>query len=90
MNINLENIFEINVRINPWDNIYRIEFTLDRGYERVNADFYDIMELANIVKKLSSKLAIIRQYKYRDRGGFIQINEPMRLKHMGELKKDEE
>lgn len=74
-----EHIYEISIRINPWDNIYWLELILDHG-QRLNVEFDGPTDLVKVFKSLLSRLAIIRNYKYRDNDGSLQINEPMRLK----------
>lgn len=90
MNINPEEIYEINVKINPWDNVWRIEFIMEQTYTPLYADMASSTEIANVIRKVSIAMDHIRQYKYRDQHGVMQINEPRRLALMNSVPTGEE
>ena len=90
LQIDPNRIHEINVQLNPWDNIYRIEFTVDGSFERLVADVESPGELAGLVRRVASELAFVRQYKYKDRNGVMQINEPRRLQMVNRMENENE
>lgn len=77
--IDPERIFEVRVIINPWDNVYNIEFILDRSYEKITAKMESISELSLAMNRVENELQFVKQYKYRDQFGQLQIDEPRRL-----------
>jgi hypothetical protein len=90
MTIDPGQIYEVNAQINPWDNVYRVEFILDGKRDRMYADLQSAAELATLIKKVSMEMDFIREYKYKDRNGAMQIDEPRRLNSIRARKGDTE
>ena len=72
-------IYEVNAQINPWDNVYRLEFVMEGRRDRLYADLESSMDIAILIKKIAMEMDFIRKYKYKDRNGIMQIDEPRRL-----------
>ena len=79
MMIDPAEVYEVNTQINPWDNIYRVEFVMEGRRDRMYADLGSFMDIAILMKKVAVEMDFIRQYKFKDSTGHIQINEPRRL-----------
>jgi len=72
-------VYEVNAQVNPWDNMYRLEFVMEGRRDRLYADLANFMDIAVLMKKIAVEMDFIRQYKYKDSSGNMQINEPRRL-----------
>ena len=83
-------VYEVNAKVNPWDNEYRVEFIIEGRRDRVYADLKSSMEVALLLKKIAVEMDIIRKYKFKDRQGHIQINEPLRLHTLRERERGAE
>lgn len=83
ISINPEKIHEVNVRMNTFENYYRIEFVLDGG-QRVHADMMNGDELARTFKNVTNKMNIVRQYKFWDGYG-LQVDEKRRMQFQSKL-----
>jgi hypothetical protein len=84
--IDAEQIYEVNIRINPWDNVYTIEFILEGSYQRLYAEFNTSNELMNHLRFIISDIAMVKQYKYKDSTGQLQIDEKRRMSIMNSKK----
>lgn len=79
ISIDPSSIYEINTHINPWNNTYRIEFILEGSYQRIPMEFSTMRELMNTLSSISSDLERVKEYKYMDSSGMLQIDEKRRL-----------
>ena len=77
--IDPERIYEIKVFINPWDNVYKVEFVMEHTFEIIPADLPDANEVALLLRRVANEISFVKQFKYKDTTGRLQINEPRRL-----------
>ena len=82
--INPEKIIEVNLRMNVFENSYKIEFVIDGG-QRIYADMNSADELALTFKSIVNKMNIVKQYKFWD-GYSIQVDESRRMLFKPQLK----
>lgn len=76
--IDPERIYEVNVRMNPFEHIYRIDFILD-NYQKQSVDLGDMTELGRVLRRVTNDLQFVTAYKFKDSTGRMQINEPVRV-----------
>ena len=79
--IDPEHVFEVNVKMNPFENIYRIDFIMD-NFHKQTVDLGSMSELGTVLRRITNELHFIAEYKYKDTNGRIQFNEPQRLRSM--------
>jgi hypothetical protein len=87
--IDPERIFEMRVVVNPWDNVYKVEFVMDGTYEVIPADVANANELNALMRRVTNELHFVKQYKFKDTTGHLQINEARRRSAFKERKEYE-
>lgn len=86
--IDPERIYEVNVKLNTYENKYRIDFVLD-NFHTQSVDLSDMNELGAVMRRITNDLQFVKQYKFKDATGRIQFDEPARTAAFKQ-KKDEE
>jgi hypothetical protein len=86
--INPESVYEVNVKMNPYERIFRIDFVMDNAHTQ-SVDLDSMSELGNVLRRITNELQFIAEYKYKDPNGRIQFNEPRRMSMMREKLKEQ-
>lgn len=76
--IDPEHVFEVNVRMNPFEHVYRIDFVMD-NYNKQSVDLSSMSELGTTLRRITNELQFISEYKYKDSSGRLQFDEPRRM-----------
>lgn len=79
--INPEHVFEVNVKMNPFERIFRIDFVMD-NFHKQTVDLEGMSELGTVLRRITNELHFISEYKYKDTNGRLQFNEPRRMQAM--------
>lgn len=86
--INIEKIVEVNIRISPWDNVYMLEFYMEDAHSPVHVELPSLNELTRLVTKINRELSFVMQYKSKSPYGGTFIDEGKRLS-LGQYKEED-
>lgn len=85
IDIDPERIYEVNVRLSPWENLFTLEFVMEDG-SRMYAHQKDLMVLRNTFRRVVTEIQFISNYKKRLSNGRLFIDQPLRMAKIKERK----
>jgi hypothetical protein len=80
MDIDPEKIDEMTLKLNPWNNVYKLTIYFNNPAFVAEGDFKNMEDLNYALLRITQELDFIKQYKFRDESGALQINENKRLR----------